>query len=74
MSPGTAMNVRRLGLIVEAVCMFGLLSAFRSKAVEPPMAFGVPLYRIFQVGLAVGFVLWIVGTIAFRRAKERGDL
>lgn len=72
MGPVTAMNVRRLGLIVEALCMFGLLSAYRREALN--LVFGVPVYRIFQGGLAVGFVLWFVGTIAYRRAKERGDL
>ena len=66
MRPATAMNVRRLGLIVEALCMFGLLSAYRREDIA--LAFGVPVFRIFQGGLIVGFILWFVGTMAYRRA------
>ncbi|MDR3634959.1 MAG: hypothetical protein P4L84_14235 [Isosphaeraceae bacterium] len=74
MGPTTAANVRRLGLIVEAVCMLGILSLARRNAAEPELVLGVPLYRVFQAGLACGLVLWFVGTIAYRRAQQKGDL
>jgi hypothetical protein len=74
MGPVTALNVRRLGLIIEAVCMLALLSVFRRNAPEPELVLGVPVYRLFQVGLGFGLILWIVGTVTYARAKRKGDL
>lgn len=73
MAPATALNVRRLGLLIEAVCMLAVLSLFRNNA-QPELVLGVPLYRFFQAGLALGFILWCVGTISYRRARERGEV
>jgi hypothetical protein len=72
MGPVTAVNVRRLGLILEAVCMLGIVSITRRNAVAETVA-GVPLFRVFQVGLGLGLVLWCIGTVAHRRARQRGD-
>jgi hypothetical protein len=74
MGPATAMNVRRLGLIVEVVCMFGILSLYRRGNPGAETLLGLPTYRFFQAGLACGLALWFVGTVAYRRARRRDEL
>lgn len=68
MTAATGQVLRRTGLVVELLCMFGLLSARQGKlaswgrlGVDPSTALGV--------GFGLGFVVWAVGTFAIYRAR-----
>ena len=61
--PATGRVVRRFAYLIEAVCMFGLLSIARDRVALRSIA-GVELRHWLSAGLALGITLWIVGTAA----------
>jgi hypothetical protein len=64
--------LRRLGLIIEAVAMLGLLTVARNKG---DLFKGGQLDPGFwmAVCLAVGFGIWLSGTLAIYQARRRGS-
>jgi hypothetical protein len=73
----TGQTLRRLGLLVEAACVLGLLADARGRLPHPgrlPFDPGLAL----GVGLGFGFCLWMAGTLAIywpsrHRNVRRGD-
>ncbi|MFO0909376.1 MAG: hypothetical protein U0794_13665 [Isosphaeraceae bacterium] len=62
---------RRMGLLIEAVCMLGLISVARGNN-EGWRRSGLDPSIILTAGLAVGFMLWAFGT--FLNLQERRRL
>jgi hypothetical protein len=67
MTKETGRSLRKIGLIVETVCLLGLVSISRQK-VDPADAAKLAQIRMFWMvlaaGIAAGFVTWAVGTAA----------
>jgi len=63
MRPETGRVIRRFAYLIEAVCMFGLLSIARDRVAVKSIA-GVEVRHWLSAGLALGITLWIVGTAA----------
>lgn len=68
MTAATGQTLRRLGLLIEAVTMLGLLSIWRGNGaflkgsrVDPASV----LMVVFSIGLG----MWLVGTETIRRAR-----
>jgi len=61
MRPETGRVIRRFAYLIEALCMFGLLSVARDRVAVRSIA-GIELRHLLSAGLAVGITLWIVGT------------
>jgi len=74
MRPATALNIRRLGRIIEAVCLLAAIPLFRKNTAGPELVPGVPLYWLLVAGFGFGFILWCVGTVAYQRARQRGEV
>jgi hypothetical protein len=78
MTKETGRGLRRIGLIVEAVCLLGLLSISRQR-VDPADAAKLAqvrmLWMVLAAGIAAGFATWAVGTAAiyWPRRPDRGD-
>jgi hypothetical protein len=65
--------LRRFGLLLEAVSLLALLSLNRGK-LDLQVFKGRDPSVVLAGGLALGFVLWLVGTVAIhwpRRGKSR---
>ncbi len=76
MNANTALTVRRLGLTIEVVCLLGLLSVYRSQDIEPKRFLGITLGQALTTGLALGFTLWVLGTITYyywKYKRKKGD-
>lgn len=72
MKPATGQTLRRIGLLLEALCMLGLLSVARGQAPLQEFA-GLTQVQYMTAGLVLGFVLWFVGTAAIhwpRKSRE----
>jgi hypothetical protein len=61
MSPAQAQTIRRLGLMIETACLFGLMWLWRKKIPLRPVG-GVDQLLALKIGLALGFALWLFGT------------
>ncbi len=74
MKPETGQILRRIGLLLEAICLLGLISVSRTNA--PPRGFaGFSVVQILTFCLAIGFFFWFVGTatIYLRRKPRNPD-
>jgi hypothetical protein len=74
MTPATGQTLRRLGLLVEAVCLLGLLSLARGNVGLVRAGWPLDPSVLLAAGLAVGFTLWLTGTLAIywpRRDRSR---
>ena len=63
---------RRVGLLVELVCMLGLLSASRGK-VDFWARQGLDPTIVLGTGMAIGFALWLFGTVTILRGRKRPE-
>lgn len=57
MKPVTGLILRRVGLLIEIACLL----AFVTLPDDREVFVGVDLRRVLIAGVALGFVLWIVG-------------
>jgi len=62
MTQSTAQNIRRAGLFIEVICMFGLLRVWRRNP-QLPNPDDVMFARGLMIGLGLGFATWVVGTM-----------
>ncbi|MFO0952573.1 MAG: hypothetical protein U0835_15780 [Isosphaeraceae bacterium] len=69
MSAANGQFTRRIGLTLEMFCMFGLLAAMRGK-LDSWMRLGFDPSLIFSCGLAIGFCLWLWGTVLIFQARK----
>jgi hypothetical protein len=72
MTPARGQILRRIGLVIEVVCVVALLNPAPVK-VEVWRRFGVDPIRPLWIGLAIGFALWITGTAAIFAGRKRQD-
>jgi hypothetical protein len=75
MTPDTGQILRRVGLLVEAISLLGLLSLARGHG-EVWRTRGLDPSVLMAGGLALGFTLWLIGTLAIhwpRRRKPPAD-
>ncbi len=72
MKPATALNLRCLGLAIEAVCLLGLLTIVREK-IEPWRFLGIDQSQALMAGLAIGIALWLMGTVSYYWPKRKSD-
>ncbi len=57
MKPRTGLILRRVGLLIEIACLL----AFVTLPDDREVAAGVDVRRVLIAGVALGFVLWVVG-------------
>lgn len=67
MRPITGMILRRLGLLIEMVCLLAFVTLPKDREAFA----GVDLRRVLIAGVALGFVLWIVGTASIWSSARR---
>ena len=67
MKPVTGLILRRVGLLIEFACLL----AFVTLPDDREVFAGVDLRRVLIAGVAVGFVLWIVGMAAIWSSARR---
>ena len=67
MKPVTGMTLRRVGLLIEMVCLL----AFVTLKDDREIFAGVDLRRALIAGIALGFVLWIVGMASIWSSARR---
>jgi len=67
MKPVTGLILRRVGLLVEFACLL----AFVTLPDDREFFAGVGMRRMLVAGVAVGFVLWIVGMAAIWSSAGR---
>ena len=72
MTPARAQSLRRIGLVIEVLCMLGLLSLARGK-IDIWRGFPIEPSRFLSVGLGIGFLFWVTGTVAIYAARKRTD-
>ena len=72
MTPARGQLLRRIGLVIEVLCMLGLLGLARGKD-EIWKGFPLDPSRFLSVGLGVGFLFWVTGTVAIVAGRKRGD-
>lgn len=65
--------LRLVGLMIEVPCVLGLLSLRQGKLGDWSLS-AVDLGVLLQIGIGVGFVIWIVGTVMSRWPKRRKPL
>jgi hypothetical protein len=68
MTPQTGQLLRRLGLLIETLSLLGLLSIYR-KGVDPGKFAGFSVVQFMTAGIALGFALWLAGTITIYRRR-----
>jgi hypothetical protein len=70
MKPVTGLILRRVGLLIEIACLLAFVTLPDDRVVFA----GVDARRLLVGGIAVGFVLWIVGmtSIMFSARRTRG--
>jgi len=61
--PMTGQTLRRLGLIAEAACLFGLIALSRGRLPAEPFPGWPRTALLLQIGLGLGFILWAAGTL-----------
>ena len=68
--------LRYVGLLLEALCVLGLLSV-RGGRFDFLKRSGMDPSTVLMIGLALGFGLWVVGTFVIQRErlkrKSRGS-
>ena len=69
MTPAQGQTLRRAGLVLEALCVLGLLALARGK-VQIGKGSGLDPSLVMAAGLGLGFVLWAVGTAAIYRGRR----
>jgi len=67
MKPVTGMILRRVGLLIEMICLL----AFMTVRDDPEAFAGVGLKRALIAGIALGFALWIAGMASIWTAARR---
>ena len=67
MKPITGLILRRVGLLIEMVCLLAYVTIPDHREVVA----GVELRRLLIGGVALGFVLWIVGMAAIWSSSRR---
>ncbi len=72
MTPARGQFLRRVGLVIEVLCMLALLSLARGK-VDIWRGFPIEPSRFLSGGLAAGFALWVTGTVAIYAGRKRTD-
>ncbi|MHC5541620.1 hypothetical protein ACYOEI_25645 [Singulisphaera rosea] len=70
MKRSTGQILRRLGLLTEAVCLLGIVSSAKGK-LGPFRVGGNDADQILMVGVAVGFLFWVAGTLAIYWPRKR---
>lgn len=70
MKRSTGQILRRLGLLTEAVCLLGIVSSAKGR-LGPVRVAGVDADQALMVGVAVGFLLWVAGTIVIYWPRKR---
>ena len=69
MKPATGPILRRVGLLIEIACLL----AFVTLPDDREVFAGVDARRVLIAGVALGFVLWVVGTASISSAgRTRG--
>ena len=67
MKPVTGLILRRVGLLIEIACLL----AFVTLPDDREVFAGVDLRRVLIAGVALGFVLWIVGMASIWSSARR---
>jgi len=67
MKPATGLILRRVGLLIEFACLLAFVTLPGGREVFS----GVDLKRMLIAGVAVGFVLWLVGMAAIWSSTGR---
>lgn len=57
----TGRAIRRAGLILEMLCIVWMIM-LRRQMIAADALKGIDAIRLSQIGLAVGFAVWITGT------------
>jgi hypothetical protein len=70
MNSATGQTLRRLGLLIEAVSIFGILSVRRGN-VGVWQRSGLDPSVVLTAAFVVGFVMWLAGTVLIRRSRDR---
>jgi hypothetical protein len=72
MERATGQILRRFGLLVETICLLGLVSVARDPQ-QPARTFaGLSVFQWLTFGLVIGFILWFTGTAAiYLKRKPR---
>ncbi|GAC1466462.1 MAG: hypothetical protein NVSMB9_07060 [Isosphaeraceae bacterium] len=76
MTRASASWIRRLGLLIEVVCMLGLLSVRRGNNLEFWLRNRVDPSIVLSFGLGMGLLIWAGGTVAMywpERARSKGE-
>jgi hypothetical protein len=64
--------LRRIGLVIEALCMLGLLGLARGR-VDIWNGFPIDPSRFLTISLGIGLLLWVAGTVAIYSGRKRPD-
>jgi len=66
MKPVTGLILRRVGLLIEFTC----LVLFVTTRDRHQMVAGIEMSRVLIAGVAIGFVLWVVGLVRIRSSAR----
>ena len=69
MTPITGQILRRVGLVIEVLCMLGLLSVMRGR-VDFWQKHGIDPSIALTIGLGCGFVVWSIGTYILVKGRR----
>jgi hypothetical protein len=67
MKPAAGPILRRVGLLIEMVCLLALVT----WGDERRAGAGIPLRPLLIAGVALGFVLWAIGLALLLRAARQ---
>jgi hypothetical protein len=67
-----AQALRRLGLALEAVAMLAMIGTNRGQ-IDFWDRIGIDAGKALPVVFAIGFALWITGTLTVRKLKRQAD-
>jgi hypothetical protein len=68
MTPAAGPTLRRVGLLIEMVCLVALVT----RGDDPWSLAGITVRQALIGGVALGFVLWAVGLALLLRAAWQG--
>ncbi len=72
MTRARGQTLRRIGLVIEVLCMLGLLGLARGR-VDIWRGFPIDPSRFLTVGLGVGLLIWVAGTAMILKGGKGSD-
>jgi hypothetical protein len=73
LKPATGQILRRVGLLFEALCLLGLISVQRDPQFRLQTFAGLNQVQYMKLGLGVGILLWVVGTLAIHWPRRSNN-